>query len=103
MMAESRIKMEKILNALERCVDNHCEKCDYKTYGDMCMDEMLKGAIELIKGLAKELKEARAAQADTVRKMQAMIQERCIEGGIYPVIVKNAISQVAKQLMEDTK
>ena len=37
---------------------------------------------------------------DAVRKMQAEIKKRCIEGGIYPVLVKSTIDQVAKELLE---
>lgn len=41
-------------------------------------------------------------KADTVRKMQKAIKERCIKGGIYPVFVKNAIDNVASELLEKT-
>lgn len=37
---------------------------------------------------------------DTVRKMQDLIKERCIKGGIYPVFVENTISKVAEELLE---
>lgn len=40
-------------------------------------------------------------KADTVRKMQEAIKERCIKGGIYPVFVKNVVEAVAKELLED--
>lgn len=39
-------------------------------------------------------------KADTVRKMQEAIKERCLKGGIYPVFVKNAIDNVASELLE---
>ena len=38
--------------------------------------------------------------ADTVKKMQELIKERCIEGGIYPAFVARTIDQVAKEILE---
>lgn len=38
--------------------------------------------------------------ADTVRKMQSLIKERCIKGGIYPAFVANVIDQIAKEMLE---
>lgn len=39
--------------------------------------------------------------ADTVRKMQAEIEARCIKGGIYPAFVKSTIDQIAEELISD--
>ena len=39
-------------------------------------------------------------QIDAVQKMQKAIKERCLKGGIYPVFVKNAIDNVASELLE---
>lgn len=38
---------------------------------------------------------------DAVRKMHDLIKERCIKGGIYPVFVKNTISKVAEEMLEE--
>lgn len=54
-------------------------------------DELLKLHIEGIE----------EAKAYTVRKMQSEIKRRCIEGGIYPAIVKSTIDQVAKEMLDD--
>ena len=40
-------------------------------------------------------------KADTVRKMQEAIKERCIKGGIYPAFVKSVVEAVAKELLEE--
>lgn len=40
-------------------------------------------------------------RADTVRKMQAEIEARCIKGGIYPAFVKSTIDQIAKEIFEE--
>lgn len=37
---------------------------------------------------------------DAVRKMQSEIKERCIEKGIYPVIVKNVLDKVAEEMLD---
>ena len=41
-----------------------------------------------------------AIREDTVRKMQAEIEERCIKGGIYPAFVARVIENVAKKILE---
>lgn len=38
--------------------------------------------------------------ADTVKKMQELIKERCIEGGIYPAFVASTIDKIAKEILE---
>ena len=38
--------------------------------------------------------------ADTVRKIQSELQERCIKGGIYPAFVARTIDQIAKEMLE---
>ena len=36
---------------------------------------------------------------DAVHKMQSEIESRCIEKGIYPVIVKRVVDEVAKEIV----
>jgi hypothetical protein len=38
--------------------------------------------------------------ADAVRKMQAMIKERCLKGGLYPAFIARTIELVANELLE---
>ena len=38
---------------------------------------------------------------DTVRKMQTMIKEECIAGGIYPAFVARVVENVGEKLLED--
>lgn len=38
---------------------------------------------------------------DAVNRMQSEIESRCIEKGIYPVIVRRVVDEVAKELLED--
>lgn len=38
--------------------------------------------------------------ADTVKRMQELIKERCIEGGIYPAFVASTIDKIAKEILE---
>ena len=58
---------------------------------DLYYDKLLQLHIEGIK----------EAKAYTVRKMQEEIKRRCIEGGIYPAIVKSTIDQIAKEMLND--
>ena len=43
----------------------------------------------------------RQCQADTIRKMQSMIKEECLAGGIYPAFVASVVERVGKKLLED--
>ena len=43
----------------------------------------------------------RQVRADTVRKMQSEIKERCIKGGIYPAFVASTIDQIAKEMLDE--
>jgi uncharacterized coiled-coil protein SlyX len=61
--------------------------------------DCVKGANALI----EEMVRSRAIKADTVRKMQCEIKERCIKGGIYPAFVASTIDKVAKEMLEDEK
>ena len=38
---------------------------------------------------------------DTVHKMQTMIKEECLKGGIYPAFVARVIENVGKRLLEE--
>ena len=40
---------------------------------------------------------------DTASKMQSEIESRCIENGIYPVIVKRVVDEVAREMVEEEK
>ena len=53
--------------------------------------------------MAEYLYEAgcRIRDDNIVRKMQEMIEERCIAGGIYPAFVKGAIGDVADELEDE--
>jgi hypothetical protein len=42
-----------------------------------------------------------SVKADTVKKMQAEIEARCINGGIYPAFVARTIDQIAKEMLEE--
>ena len=63
--------------------------------------EKLKAEKEELKDVAYRREcEVFTAKADTVRKMQSMIKERCINGGIYPAFVASTIDQIAKEMLE---
>lgn len=43
----------------------------------------------------------RKCQANTVQKMQAMIKEECIAGGIWPAFVARVVERVGNKILED--
>ena len=98
-----------------------------------CVQTMCENALALIKELTEEIKDLEAdydrvyeqAEADirgnmadggaschwciaghkrdTIQKMQTMIKEECLAGGIYPVLVARAIEKVGNKLLEETE
>jgi hypothetical protein len=61
-------------------------------------DQYRKGFIDGCRGSYDRLIER--VKADTVKKMQELIKERCIEGGIYPAFVARTIDKIAKEILE---
>ena len=54
----------------------------------------------------KEFEDAwnkRAEKTHIIHKMQTMIKEECIAGGIYPAFVARVVENVGKKLLEDTE
>ena len=65
-------------------------------------DIMLKKENDDFKlGLLVKIRED--TKADTVRKMQSEIKERCIKGGIYPALVAKIIDNVAEELISESQ
>lgn len=114
---------EQIVKALECCTspEKDCN-CPFSCpYGDItgtcCIQALMAHALSLIREMEIELEAMRTAanslkmhyekaneldgiKADTVRRMQEMIKERCIKGGIYPVFVARVIDQIAKEILD---
>lgn len=42
-------------------------------------------------------------KADTVHKMQSMIKEECLAGGIYPAFVARVVERVGEKILEENK
>lgn len=55
---------------------------------------LLEDAFERLEKINEQI------EADTVRKMQSEIKERCIKGGIYPAFVASTIDEIAKEMLE---
>lgn len=116
-----------IIKAMECCYENtlSCIDCPYQDKDIKCSNLTIN-ALSLIKELTEEnerlkidveiLKMPRATifeiadafergrkkgKADTVRKMQAEIEARCIKGGIYPAFVKSTIAQIAEEMLNE--
>lgn len=60
-------------------------------------DKMEEIKAECLERVELDVKECRA---DTVRKMQSEIKERCIKGGIFPAFVASTIDEIAKEMLE---
>ena len=108
---------EEVIKALECCIEDECDKCGC-SFGN-CQQNLMREALDLIKKLIEEcefhrktiaenaqmglevtLEEIDKTKADTVRKMQEDIKRRCLDKGIYPAVVKRAIEDAAKEILE---
>lgn len=114
---------EQTIKDLQEIVDNYS--------GSWKRFNMLDNALALIKELAEEIEDLEAdydrvyeqaeadirgnmadggtschwcmdkTKADTVKRMQSMIQEECIAGGIWPAFVARVIENVGEKLLEE--
>lgn len=113
---------KQIIKDLQTIVDNYS--------GSWQRFNVLNSALTLIKELAEEIKDLEAdydrvyeqaeadihgnmadggtschwcmdkTKADTVKKMQTMIKEECIAGGIYPAFVARVVENVEREMLE---
>lgn len=107
---------EQIIKALECCREESlCEGCQYGKFRNKqgrCIYMMQDDALNLInrqKAEIKRLKESYAAYEETtglkwarakaITEYHEEVKKRCIESGIYPVIVKNIMEDVRKELV----
>ena len=107
------VNAEQIKKALMYCTEFaplRCDECPMEapnttSKGSLsCSDNLMKNALSLITSQEQRVKELteknERLRADTVRKMQSEIKERCIKGGIFPVLVERIIDQVANEIIE---
>jgi hypothetical protein len=112
---------EQIIRALDYCVEqgitSECEKCKLKKG---CRTEMITMALSLINRQKAEMErlteeveiksQKRAnifeissayerGRAEAITKYHEEVKKRCIEGGIYPVIVKNIMEDARKEMV----
>ncbi len=121
------MEKEHIIKALDCCTrgrkskdDRPCFECPYnecnlvggtgeRQISGTCQGWLMKDALSIIREQEKRIEEletscteltrnSHACKADTVRKMQEAIEERCIKGGIYPAFVKSVVEAIAKEL-----
>ena len=127
------LNREQVIKALECCRGKGCKGCPLqpKESLSICITQISQNALSLIKELTRKLECAnleieckehicesymlqygtvadkevwlKKERADTVRKMKAEIEARCIKGGIYPAFVKSTIDQIAEEIIGERK
>lgn len=116
----------KIMNGLKCCSDeNSCYKSDCPYHSDIteaCTTKLAKDVVALIEELESQLTKKEAEYNElyeeaheelnrlysekaitvslTAYEMRDEIEKRCIRYGIYPAIVKKAVTEVAKEFAE---
>lgn len=95
---------EQVVKDLQTIVDNYS--------GSWQRFNVLDNALSLIKELTAENKRLgricfdvleKEVRADTIHKMQSMIKEECLAGGIWPAFVARVVENVGRKLLEDMK
>ena len=97
------LNREQVVKDLQKIVDNYS--------GSWQRFNVLNNALTLIKELTDEnevfrrelkdyFKNAWTRESDLVHKMQSMIKEECIAGGIWPAFVARVVENVGKKLLE---
>ena len=96
------MEKEQIVKALKACANYQsfvdCDKCPAREGCDAENNFLEREALSLILEQEKRIEEVKA---ETVRKMQEGIKERCVKVDIYPAFFANTIAKVAKELLED--
>lgn len=72
---------------------------DIKDRDDMIAKKIEEVYPEFMRDYIQCQDELNEIVSDTVRKMQEQIKSRCIEKGIFPVVVKNVIDTVADEMI----
>lgn len=112
---------EQIIKALGCCIKDDYAKCHYNCpYKSNCR-RLTKEAFDLInrqkaeiERLNVEIKAMRnaansyklhyeTAGAEAINAYHEKVKKRCIEGGIFPVIVKKIIEDVRKEMVGENK
>ena len=101
---------EEVIKALECCNNDDCDNCP-NNFGN-CYANLAGYALDLINRQKEEIDDmkdknehlvciALEARAEAVKEYAERLKERLIAGGIYPVIVKNQIEKLEKEMMEE--
>ena len=113
-MTEHKFTDEEVIKALETHtdLDTPCYgRCVYENER-RCGSRMAKDALDLIKRQKEEIDDlkdknehlvciALEARAEAVKEYAERLKERLIAGGIYPVLVKNQIEELSKEMIEE--
>ena len=75
-------ELAKAYSALDESINFYCSFAQSKIQNCPIDDEVAK------------------AKTDTIHKMQSMIKEECLAGGIYPAFVARVVENVGKKLLE---
>jgi hypothetical protein len=110
----SELNREQVKQALECCTHIPRPDCNNCPMGEKrgCVIALIEFALKHYTELIEENKSLNQScsnfvpalntvRANTVRKMQAEIINRCIHGGIYPAFVASTIDKIAKEMLED--
>ena len=114
------MERDKIIKAFECCILHACnctDGCPYRgtsgpRSGEQCFIKARNDVYSLIKELTEEnelfrrelksyFENAWTRESDLVKKMQTMIKEECIAGGIWPAFVARVVENVGKKLLEE--
>lgn len=111
---DNKLTDNDIIKALECCSKTNCRDCPYIQNGNIfditCSINMAKDALDLINRQNAEIERLQRLGASATRKMvnaraEAInaysdeVRKRCTEIGIYPVIVKNIMEDVRKEMV----
>jgi hypothetical protein len=110
-MTEHKFTDEEVIKALEHCGSKHtdnygkysCLKCPLFTFQQGgCSDTLHDFALDLINRQKAEIAywmdEAANAKKEAAKEFADRLKKKLIEGGIYPVLVKNSMDKLLKEM-----
>ena len=105
-----------IIKALECCQTNSCDGCPFDGFNS-CLRGLPIAALDLIKRQQAEIERLKGwdrwieaeshapiikkAKAEAINEFAERLRTALMAGGIYPVLVKNSIDYLVKEMTED--
>ena len=116
-MPDKKLTDEQIIKALEHCSYNDVKRCDDCSYYEKetktyCVNELIKDVLDLINRQKAEIERLNTMHSEmcigmkvlkktAIKEYREKVKSILMDKGIYPAVVKNALNEAEKILLEE--